>query len=198
MMPLLPTVSGGNVSEWALVGVLPEGLNFSNGVFSGTPLVNMTQTQYLVYANTTGGSATAWVNITVLEPAVDLSYNPYNITLIRNETMSPLSATVSGGNVSNWSITPELPAGLNFTDGVISGTPEVNMTTTMFTVWANTSGGASSTTVNITILEPVVDFIYNPNSLVLTRNESMNATSPVFGNDALAEEWGISRRCPKV
>ncbi|MGB0313129.1 MAG: putative Ig domain-containing protein, partial [Poseidonia sp.] len=197
MQPLHPTVSGGNVSEWALVGVLPEGLNFSNGVFSGTPLVNMTQTQYLVYANTSGGSATAWVNITVLEPAVDLSYNPYNITLIRNDTMNPLSPTVSGGNVSNWSIFPELPAGLNFTNGTISGTPEVNMTTTMFTVWANTSGGASSTTVNITILEPVVDFIYNPNSLVLTRNESMNATSPVFGNDALAEEWGISPALPE-
>ena len=197
MQPLHPTVSGGNASEWALVGVLPEGLNFSNGVFSGTPLVNMTQTQYLVYANTTGGSATAWVNITVLEPAVDLSYNPHNITLIRNETMSPLSPTVSGGNVSIWSITPALPDGLNFTDGVISGTPEVNMTTTMFTVWANTSGGASSTTVNITILEPAVDFIYNPNSLVLTRNESMNTTSPVFGNSALAEEWGISPSLPE-
>jgi len=197
MSPLHPTVSGGNVSEWALVGVLPEGLNFSNGVFSGTPLVNMTQTQYLVYANTTGGSATAWVNITVLEPALDLSYNPYNITLIRNETMSPLSPTVSGGNASNWSIFPELPAGLNFTNGTISGTPEVNMTTRMFTVWANTSGGAASATINITILEPLVDFIYNPNSIVLTRNETMNATSPVVGSDAKAEQWGISPALPE-
>ena len=66
------------------------------------------------------------------------------------------------------------------------------MTTTMFTVWANTSGGAASTTVNITVLEPVVDFIYNPNSLVLTRNETMSAASPVFGSDAMAEAWGIS------
>jgi hypothetical protein len=197
MMPLLPTVSGGNVSEWALVGVLPEGLNFSNGVFSGTPLVNMTPTPYLVYANTSGGSATAWVNITVLEPAVDLSYNPYNITLTRNLTMNPLSPTVSGGNVSNWSIFPELPAGLNFTNGTISGTPEVNMTTTMFTVWANTSGGAASTTVNITIVEPPVDFLYSPNAIVLTRNETMNATSPVFGGDAMAEEWGISPALPE-
>ena len=197
MPPLHATVSGGNVGEWALVGVLPEGLNFSNGVFSGTPLVNMTQTQYLVYANTTGGSATAWVNITVLEPAVNLSYNPYNITLIRNETMSTLPPTVSGGNASNWAITPELPAGLIFSDGVISGTPEVNMTTTMFTIWANTSGGASSATVNITILEPAVDFLYNPNSLVLTRNETVNATSPMFGNDATADEWGISPALPE-
>ena len=196
MTDLHPSVSGGSVGTWDLVGVLPSGLSFSNGVFSGTPLVNMTQTQYLVYANTTGGSAVARVNITVLEPAVNLSYNPYNLTLIRNETMTTLSPTVSGGNVGYWSITPALPAGLNFDNGVMSGTPEVNMTTTMFTVWANTSGGATSTTVNITVLEPLVDFIYNPNSIILTRNETMDTTSPVFGTDAMTEAWGISPSLP--
>ena len=71
----------------------------------------MTQTRARVRQHH-GGSATAWVNITVLEPAVNLSYDPYNITLIRNETMDTLSPTVSGGNVGNWSITPGLPDGL--------------------------------------------------------------------------------------
>jgi hypothetical protein len=195
MNPLLPTVSGGNASEWGLEGVLPSGVQFVNGVFSGTPIVNMTQTQYIVYANTTGGTAIAWVNITVLEPAVDFAYNPYNLTLTRNLTMTPATPTVDG-NVETWGIEPALPAGLNFTNGTVSGTPEINMTTTMFTVWANTTGGPSSTTINITILEPIVDFIYNPNSLVLTRNETMNITSPVFGTDAMAEEWGISPELP--
>ena len=196
MLPLHPTVSGGNVSEWAIVGVLPAGLNFTNGVFSGTPLVNMTQTQYLVYANTSGGSTMAWVNITVLEPVLDLAYNPNNLTLTRNVTMNPLVPSVSGGNASSWAIYPALPAGLSFTNGTISGTPEVNMTTTMFTVWANTSGGAASATVNITVLEPIVDFLYSPNAVVLTRNETMNATSPVFGNDAMAETWAIHPALP--
>ena len=59
----------------------------------------MTQTQFTVYANTTGGSAMAWVNITVLEPAVNLSYDPYNLTLTRNVSMDTLSPTVSGGDV---------------------------------------------------------------------------------------------------
>jgi len=196
MIDLSASVSGGSVETWALEGVLPNGLSFSHGTFSGTPLVNMTQTQYLVYANTTGGSAVAWVNITVLEPAVNLSYNPYNLTLIRNETMTTLSPTVSGGSVGTWAITPALPLGLNFADGVISGTPEVNMTTTMFTVWGNTSGGASSTTVNITVLEPLVDFIYNPNAITLTRNTTMSPLTPVFGTDAMTEVWGITPALP--
>ena len=64
----------------------------------------MTQTQFTVYANTSGGSAMAWVNITVLEPAVSLSYDPYNLTLTRNVSMTPLSPTVSGGDVEVWTI----------------------------------------------------------------------------------------------
>ena len=50
---------------------------------------------------------------------------------------------------------------------------------------------------NITVLEPAVDFIYNPNSLVLTRNETMSAASPMFGSDATADEWGISPALPE-
>ena len=196
MSPLHPTVSGGNVSEWSLVGTLPNGLSFSDGVFSGTPDVNMTQTQFTVYANTSGGSAMAWVNITVLEPAVNLSYNPYNLTLTRNVSMTPLSPTVSGGDVEVWTIVPALPLGLNFSNGVISGTPEVNMTTTMFTVWANTSGGAASPTVNITVLEPTVDFLYAPNSVVMTRGEAADTVAAVFGNDGVAEAWAISPALP--
>ena len=79
----------------------------------------MTQTQFTVFANTSGGTAIAWVNITILEPAVNLSYNPYNLTLIRNQSMVPQSPTVTGGNVELWAIEPDLPAGLVFTEGTI-------------------------------------------------------------------------------
>jgi hypothetical protein len=196
MTPLEPTVTGGNVSEWGIMPDLPSGLTFANGVFFGTPDENMTQMQFTVYANTSGGEAMAWVNITVLEPAVNLSYNPYNVTLVRNVSMTPLSPTVSGGSAESWAIEPALPAGLLFDNGTISGTPEVNMTTTMFTVWANTSGGPASTTVNITIVEPPVSFVYDPAEITLTRNETMNATSPTLLNDAKADQWSISPALP--
>ena len=92
---------------------------------------------------------------------------------------------------------PALPDGLTFSNGVISGTPEVNMTTTMFTVWANTSGGAALTTVNITVLEPTVDFLYAPNSLVLTRRRGRRPRfAAVFGTDGMAEAWTISPALP--
>ena len=99
----------------------PTGLNFSNGIMSGTPAVNMTTSMYTVYANNSGGSAAATINITVLEPVVDLLYSPDNLTLMRGTTMSPLHPTVSGGNVSEWGIEPAKRS--LFADGVFSGTP---------------------------------------------------------------------------
>ncbi len=178
MNPLYPSVSGGSVEEWGIEPAPPLGITFANGVFSGTPINNMTQTQYQVFANTTGGTATAWVNITVLEPAVNLTYDPYNITLIRNQTMLPATPTIEGGSVELWAIEPDLPVGLVFSEGTISGTPQVNMTTKMFTVWANTTGGASSATLNITIVEPLGVLTYDPSNLTLTRDAAMATLEP--------------------
>ena len=52
---------------------LPNGLTFVNGIISGTATVNSTRTTYTVWANNTGGSASAMINLTVVEPVVQLS-----------------------------------------------------------------------------------------------------------------------------
>jgi hypothetical protein len=195
MNPLYPSVSGGSVEEWGIEPAPPLGITFANGVFSGTPVNNMTQTQYQVFANTTGGTATAWVNITVLEPAVNLTYDPYNITLIRNQTMLPVTPIIEGGSVEFWAIEPDLPAGLVFNAGTISGTPQVNMTTKMFTVWANTTGGASSTTLNITIVEPLGVLTYDPSNLTLTRDVAMVTLEPNL-TMGVPSSWEIEPELP--
>ena len=196
MSPMYPSVSGGSVEEWGIEPAPPLGITFANGVFSGTPVNNMTQTQYQVFANTTGGSATAWVNITVLEPAVNLTYDPYNITLIRNQTMLPVTPTIEGGSVEFWAIEPDLPAGLVFSEGTISGMPQVNMTTKMFTVWANTTGGASSATLNITIVEPLGVLTYDPSNLTLTRDAAMATLEPNL-TMGVPSSWEIEPELPQ-
>ena len=156
-LPLVPTLTGpGEITSWEINGTLPTGLFFgaTNGTLYGVASVNMTTTAYTVYANNSGGSVSTQINITVLEPMVNLSYNPFNVTLVRGVQMGPMTAIVTGGSVEDWGISPDVPAGLSFAHGVVSGTPSVNMTTTMFTVYANTSGGNATTTINITILEP--------------------------------------------
>ena len=192
-LPLVPTLSGpGDITSWAINGSLPTGLSFgtNNGTIWGLPQANMTTTAYTVWANNTGGSVSTTINITVLEPVVILDYNPENLTLIRGVQMATLVPSVSGGNPSNWSITPALPAGLNFSDGVISGTPTVNMTTSMFTVWANNSGGSAAATINITILEPSGNLSYSPENITLTRGVAMSTLYPTYSGGAV-ENWSI-------
>ena len=112
----------------------------------------MTTSMFTVYANNSGGNATTTINITILEPSGNLSYVPSNYTLIRNFTMASIMPTYSGGAIASWEVYPALPLGVNFSNGAFSGTPLVNMTTSMFTVYANNSGGVASATVNLTIL----------------------------------------------
>ncbi|MGB1660135.1 MAG: putative Ig domain-containing protein, partial [Candidatus Poseidoniaceae archaeon] len=191
MTDLHPIVTGGSVETWEIHPSIPAGLNFADGVLSGTPTVNMTLTMFTIYANTTGGSASHTINLTILEPGVILEYNPENQTMTRGVAMVTMTPTVTNGTAETWSIDPLLPSGLSFNNGVISGTPTVNMTRTMFTVWANTTGGASFHTINLTILEPIVGLDYNPENLTLTRGVAMTDLHPIVTGGNVSE-WGIS------
>ena len=195
MTTLNPIFTGGSVDNWSIFPALPSGLLFNNGLISGTPLVNSTTVTYTIWANNSGGVATTTINITILEPIVNLSYNPENITLIRNQSMNTLYPTVTGGVVSEWSIYPSLPLGLNFTNGVISGTPEVNMTMTMYAIYANTSAGSTFANINITILEPIVNLSFQPTEIILIRNLSMTSISAVVTGGSVAT-WEISPQLP--
>ncbi|MGB2049090.1 MAG: putative Ig domain-containing protein [Candidatus Poseidoniaceae archaeon] len=195
MTTLDPTLAGGNVETWEIQPAVPAGLNFANGVLSGTPTVNMTQTMYTVWANNSGGSASHTLNITILEPIVTLDYNPENITMVRSVAMTTLHPSVSGGNVETWAIHPAIPAGLNFANGVLSGTPTANLSLSMFTIYANTTGGSASHTINITILEPSVILNYNPENQTMTRGVAMVDMIPTTTNGSV-ETWTITPTLP--
>ena len=68
-LPLIPNVSGsGAITSWELNNTtLPAGISFgaSNGTFYGTPTELWTRTAYMVWANNSGGSKMAYLNITV-------------------------------------------------------------------------------------------------------------------------------------
>ena len=77
----------------------------SNGTIWGTPTELWTQTAYTVWANNSGGSAVAYLNITVNDQMPTLSYSPANLTLYKNTASSdlPLNATLTGpGEITSW------------------------------------------------------------------------------------------------
>ena len=195
MTPWFPQVTGGEVETWEIYPDLPTGLSFIDGVISGVATVNSTRTNYTVWANNSGGSASTNIYLTVVEPLVELTYLDYELILVRNVTMAPLMPQLSGGEAETWEIYPELPDGINFTDGMIWGTPTVNSTRVMYTVWANNTGGSTNVSLNITILEPSANIVYDPNNLVLTRGETMDPAVPEADGGAI-ETWAISPDLP--
>ena len=193
MTNVTSTVTGGEIVSWEVSPAMPVGILLDeNGNISGLPTEVQNRTMYMVWANNTAGSHIVYINITIYDIIATLEYVPENITLTRNVTMTDLIPTHTG-IIDSWEIWPALPDGLNFTNGTISGTPEYNMTRTNYTVYANNTGGSISHMINITIVEPVMDFEYIPYNVTLVNNTASSEMPmiPVLYNDGVAETWEI-------
>ena len=100
-LPLNATITGsGAITSWAISPALPSGLSFgtSNGTIWGIPTVLQTiPVTYTIWANNSGGSVNATVNITVNDEAPDISYNPDWFVLTRFVDMSPTAVPTNAG-----------------------------------------------------------------------------------------------------
>ena len=89
---------------------LPSGLTFetSNGTIWGTPTELWTQTAYTVWANNTGGSAVAYLNITVVDELPTIAYSPNDLDLTNNtakQRSSTFDRPITGsGEITSWEI----------------------------------------------------------------------------------------------
>ena len=95
---------------------LPDGVTFSNGVFSGIPAENLSTTTYTIWANNSGGTSSASINLTVDQPFYVARYPVTILVLNVSENMPVLAPVYYFDDESNpvWSIEPALPAGLMF------------------------------------------------------------------------------------
>ena len=194
------TNTGGAVTSWAINASLPTGLTFSttNGSIYGTQTELWTQTAYMVWANNSGGSSVAYLNITVVDELPTLSYSPENLTLTKGQSSTdlPLNATITGsGAITSWAISPALPSGLNFgtSNGTVWGIPTVLQTTAVtYTIWANNSGGSENATINITINDVAPSISYSLDDIVATLNVSISPHSSPTKTGGAVTSWEIS------
>lgn len=121
---LSATPVGGNYSFTLTGGALPPGLNFNNGVLSGTP----TQTGSFSFTLTATGFGTCAqarsYSFTVNCPTVSVSPNSLPNGVV-GSVYSPRSLSAAPvGTTYGYAVTQgQLPPGLTLNNGVISGTP---------------------------------------------------------------------------
>ena len=172
---ILPTNTGGTPTSYTispnLLSIFHFGIN--NGMIGGTPSITLARTQFMITATNSGGSSVTYINVTINDEVPILSYPSSPYTIVRGYDMTDITPVVGGGTVLTWEISPSLPSGLSFTNGVISGKPFANQSTVTYTVYANNSGGSGSATFDLTINEPTPNIDYNPDNYTLTNNTAI-------------------------
>jgi len=196
-----PTNTGGTVTSWEISPDPSSAFNFNtaNGLISGTPGVLLTRTEYTIYANNSGGSSVAYVNVTINDvPPNTIIYSPHTMTLEKDTLMSPITPTTGGGSVSTWEIEPSLPSGLSFDSatGTISGTSTVlQLNSVAYTVWANNSGGSTSATINIAINDQVPTISY-ASPVEISNDRPLDSTISPTNTGGAVTSWEISPSLP--
>jgi hypothetical protein len=158
------------------------------------PLVNMTNTTFTIMALNSGGMAFAFLNLTVLEPVAVLAFND-SFVVTRGEDLLNATVNNTGGMVATWAIEPALPSGLSIADGRLYGVSQANLTETVFTLWANNSGGSVTITFTLQVLEPKANVTYEVEEIILVNGASRALIVPVI-EGGVPESWEIEPALP--
>ena len=153
--PLIPTVQGDNVNQFTAQPPLPDGLilNTTTGIITGQSSAIHASSTHLIWANNSGGSTTTVIEFQINDvPVSMLTYGVSDFTFVWNVDTLNLIPSWTGGAPVSWTISP-MPPQITFSNGHINGLATVTSPLTTYTVWANNSGGSTSTTFAMKIID---------------------------------------------
>ena len=128
----------------------------------------------------------------------NLDYGEESLFLIVGDTIQSLTPSFTGDGPQNWLVNPRLPDGLTLDDesGVISGTPEIELISTRFTIIATNAVGSSVFIIDIQILPAPPNMIsYGDNVIFCTLNQFCGINNPMTSGGEI-EGWEIIPNLP--
>ena len=111
--------------------------------------------------------------------------------------MTTATPTISGGTITSWATYPALPSGVViYSNGEISGTPTSLSSLTTYTIYANNTGGSTSTTVEFTVndVAPYALF-YAGSPYSYTMGSAISPVTPTSLGGAVIT-WSVSPNLP--
>jgi gliding motility-associated-like protein len=154
--------AGGTPIVWTMTNTTaatfayPVGTNptLLSPIATGSPLDFTTYNLTLSYQDFYGSPVASVTNtsIQILSPP-NLAVANTSYSGLVNTAITTITVTNTGGLVSSFAISPNLPAGLtlNTVTGAISGTPTIALIATNFTITATNSAGTSSVQFSLLI-----------------------------------------------
>jgi hypothetical protein len=187
-------VTSGSITSLAISPALPAGLTFTAqnndgawiGRISGTPTESIAETKFTVTAIGPGGQDTYDIYISVLAAIPVISYADTSYVFTRDVAITNVVPTASGSptEYALYNLAGTAPAtlpGLTFATatGIISGTPDVEMVSTGYSIRATGAGGSSApVTFYITVKKPVPVIAYAPGQKSFVRNSTIASFEP--------------------
>ncbi|MCX5542397.1 putative Ig domain-containing protein [Paraburkholderia sp. CNPSo 3076] len=158
IIPNMPSSSGGAIGQFSVSPALPVGLSLNpqTGVITGTPTSVSNATEYTVTGTNATGSASARVEIEVKDHVIapeTLGYLDSSVIYVTNQSITPNTPITTGGEITQYSVSPALPAGLTLDPqtGVITGTPTAVTAPAIFTVTGSNSVDSIDTQLGIEV-----------------------------------------------
>ena len=190
IVPDMPAASGGSVTHYSVQPPLPAGLSLDpqSGVITGTPTSTSHATVHTVTGSNPEGSTTARVEIEVKDHVIapdELSYLDSTLIYVIDEPIMANTPVSDGGEVAQYTVVPDLPAGLalDAQTGVITGTPTAVAARMVYTVTGSNSAGSVQTQLTLEVqaqVMPPADLDYGDEAPVYTVGMPVNYDEPEY------------------